>query len=52
MTAHDPKFMATVLTHDGFMRWAEGKTIQITDVKPEYQVALSGNFIVQREVEP
>ena len=44
----DSKFMAQVMTQQGFMRWAEGKSITILDVKPEWRDALSGNFIERR----
>lgn len=47
-TKPDSKFMALVLTQEGFMRWCEEKPLQITDVKPEYQAALAHNFIQRR----
>lgn len=41
----DAKFMAVVMTQEGFIKWAQGKPIQITDVKPEWRDALATNFV-------
>ena len=32
----DPKTMATVLTQDGFLKWAEGAPLAKTDFKPQW----------------
>ena len=44
----DAKYMATVLTQDGFMKWCEDKPLTVVDIKPEFRGALASNFIVRR----
>ena len=41
----DNSLMVLVLTRPGFIRWAEGKSIQITDVKLEYRETFASNFV-------
>lgn len=43
------KYMVIMLTQEGFMRWAQGKPIQITDVKPEHRNLVLGNFLEKGE---
>ena len=43
------KYMAIVLTPEGFIKWAAGKPLDITDVKPECRKATGHNFLARRE---